>query len=148
MGDIAAADTSIKTMSGALMMSVAESSVLPFSLDSRINDFIPEYNTPDKRDITIRQALSHTSGLPGLDASSLILSNPNLSLQPGCGSGRSVTISQTSAHEDEPDPKACFYHASERVVSPSCCLKVIAYSGRASSRTTLPLKLSPGLSSF
>jgi CubicO group peptidase (beta-lactamase class C family) len=57
-------DSTTKTLSGALIMSLVDSSPssIPFSLDSRISQFIPEYDTPEKRAITIRQAFSHTSG--------------------------------------------------------------------------------------
>lgn len=34
------------------------------SLDDKVSEFIPEFNTDDKRNITIEQMLIHTSGLP------------------------------------------------------------------------------------
>ncbi|QDU71113.1 serine hydrolase [Mucisphaera calidilacus] len=80
-GQIAAADSSTKTMSGALIMSVTQYSVLPFSLDTTLADLLPAFDTPDKREITIRQAFSHTSGLPAQGASSPILANPDITLQ-------------------------------------------------------------------
>jgi CubicO group peptidase (beta-lactamase class C family) len=74
-------DSSTKTLSGALMMSVAETGEDGFSLDSHLSDFLPEYDKPDYRDITIRQAFSHSSGLPGEDVNSAILLNPFISLR-------------------------------------------------------------------
>ncbi|WP_428389889.1 serine hydrolase [Mucisphaera sp.] len=81
IGRVAATDSSTKTVSGALMMSVAETSLLPFDLDSRLGEFLPEYDTPEKQAMTIRQAFSHTSGLDGQGSSSPILANPDLTLR-------------------------------------------------------------------
>lgn len=75
---LANVDSSTKTMSGSLLMSLTENSVVPFSLDSKLADFLPAFNTNDKRDITIRQAFSHSSGLPG---NSSVQSLPDISLQ-------------------------------------------------------------------
>lgn len=77
----ARADSSTKTLSGALMMSLAETGESGFSLDSRLSDYLEEYDRPDFHDITIRQAFSHTSGMEGLDVLSLILMNPNITLR-------------------------------------------------------------------
>ena len=33
-------------------------------IDEKLSAYLPSFNTPDKRDITIRQALSHMSGIP------------------------------------------------------------------------------------
>jgi CubicO group peptidase (beta-lactamase class C family) len=73
-------DSSTKTLSGALMMSVADSADGGFSLDSRLADFLPEYNVPGFRDITIRQAFSHTSGIAG-DEQALVLYQKNITLR-------------------------------------------------------------------
>lgn len=81
IGQVASADSATKTLSGALVMAVAESGDGGFSLDSRLADFLPEYNKPSYSDITVRQAFSHTSGLPGDDVSSLILTAPNITLR-------------------------------------------------------------------
>lgn len=81
IGQVASADSATKTLSGALVMAVAESGDSGFSLDSRLADFLPEYNKPGYSDITVRQAFSHTSGLPGDDVSSLILTAPNITLR-------------------------------------------------------------------
>ena len=59
------ADSSTKTMSGALVMSVIDRSNLPMTLDSNIGTYLPSFRVPDKQNITIRQAFSHTSGLGG-----------------------------------------------------------------------------------
>lgn len=75
------ADSSSKTMSGALVMSVVDSGEGGFSLDSRLGDFLSEYDTPEFGAITIRQAFSHTSGINGEDAGSLLLLNPFITLR-------------------------------------------------------------------
>jgi CubicO group peptidase (beta-lactamase class C family) len=74
------ADSSTKTFSGALMMSLVDSGDGGFSLDSHLRDFLPEYDQPGLRDIKIRQAFSHTSGIAG-DEGSLVLLNPNITLR-------------------------------------------------------------------
>lgn len=56
------ADSATKTLSGALVMSLTDSSVLPFSLDTRLSTYIPAFSG-DKATINIRQSFSHTSGL-------------------------------------------------------------------------------------
>lgn len=56
------ADSATKTLSGALIMSLTDSSVLPFSLDTRLSTYIPAFSG-DKANINIRQSFSHTSGL-------------------------------------------------------------------------------------
>ena len=77
----ARADSSTKTLSGALMMSLAETGEGGFSLDSRLSDFLEAYDEAEYRDITIRQAFTHTSGFEGQDVTSLILMAPNITLQ-------------------------------------------------------------------
>jgi CubicO group peptidase (beta-lactamase class C family) len=74
-------DSSSKTMSGALILAGTEVTGADFSLDSKLADFLPSFDQPEKRDITIRQAFTHTSGIAGGAASSSILSNPNITLQ-------------------------------------------------------------------
>ncbi len=56
------ADSATKTLSGALIMSLTDSSVLPFSLDTKLSTYIPAFGG-DKATINIRQSFSHTSGL-------------------------------------------------------------------------------------
>lgn len=73
---VANADSATKTLAGAVVMSAVDSSTLPFSLDSRISDFIPEF-VGLKSGITIRQAFSHTSGM----RESSLLSSTTLSLR-------------------------------------------------------------------
>lgn len=75
------ADSSSKTLSGVLMMSIAETGESGFSLDSYLSDFLPEYDKPGHRDITIRQAFSHSSGLAGEDVFSSVLLNPFITLR-------------------------------------------------------------------
>ncbi len=73
---VANADSSTKTLSGALIMSLVDSSPLPFSLDTKISDYIPAFAGP-KSAITIRQAFSHTSGL----GDSIAQGNDTITLQ-------------------------------------------------------------------
>ena len=75
------ADSSSKTMSGALVMSLVDSGESGFSLESRLGDYLLEYDTPEFGDITIRRAFSHTSGITGEDAGSLLLLNPFITLR-------------------------------------------------------------------
>lgn len=77
---VAEANSSTKNLSGALIMSVAQTGENGFSLDSALADFLPAFDKPGHRDITVRQAFSHTSGLGGLDPTG-ILGNAAISLQ-------------------------------------------------------------------
>lgn len=72
-------DSSSKTLSGAVMMSLVDSSPNAFSLDTKLSDYIPSFDG-DMTNITIRQAFSHSSGLPGSEAGPA-LTNPNITLQ-------------------------------------------------------------------
>lgn len=69
-------DSATKTLSGALILSLCDSSPVPFSLDSRLSDFIPQFNG-EKQTISIRQCFSHTAGF----RFSTALNNTDLSLQ-------------------------------------------------------------------
>lgn len=60
---IANADSATKTISGAVIMSLVDSSPQPFSLDTKLSQYIPAFSGL-KTNITIRQAFSHTAGLP------------------------------------------------------------------------------------
>lgn len=77
----ARADSSTKTLSGALMVSLAETGKGGFSLDSRLSDFLPEYDKEGYRDITIQQSFSHTSGLPSEGGTSPILARTDITLR-------------------------------------------------------------------
>ncbi len=74
-------DSSTKTLSGALMMSLAETGEGGFSLDSHLSDFLTEYDAAELRDITIRHAFSHSSGMEGTSFAPFILANRNISLR-------------------------------------------------------------------
>ncbi len=80
INQLASTDSSTKTLSGALMMSIVDSGENDFSLDSPLSEFLNEFEQPDYRDITIRQAFSHTSGIEGQELS-LILAAPNITLR-------------------------------------------------------------------
>lgn len=67
IGRVAAADSATKTLSGALVMSVLESSAGAYSLDTRLSQIIPAF-TGNKANITLRHAFAHTSGLGGAAA--------------------------------------------------------------------------------
>lgn len=58
------ADSATKTLSGALIMSLADSSPSPFSLDTKLSQYIPAF-AGAKSNINIRQSFSHTAGLGG-----------------------------------------------------------------------------------
>lgn len=73
---VASCDSATKTMSGMVMMSLVDSSPQPFTLNTRVSDYLPGW-TGAKSTITIRQCFSHTAGMDG----SLLLSAPNLSLR-------------------------------------------------------------------
>jgi CubicO group peptidase (beta-lactamase class C family) len=73
-------DSSTKTVSAATLMSVIESSGGSFSLDSKLSSFLPSFDTLAKRNITIRQAFSHSSGLPGSESGDA-LTDPTITLQ-------------------------------------------------------------------
>lgn len=72
----AAADSCSKTVSGALMLSAIENAATPITLDTRVSQFIPEFNGL-KTGVTLRQCFSHTSGLQGVG----IESDESLTLQ-------------------------------------------------------------------
>jgi len=73
---VANADSSTKTLSGGLMMSLIESAPRPITLDTRLSEFIPAFGGI-RAGITLRQAFSHTSGL----GHSSVLGSTTLSLQ-------------------------------------------------------------------
>lgn len=70
------ADSASKTVSGAVIMSLVDSSPQPFSLDTRLSQYIPAFNGL-KSSITIREAFSHTAGL----ADSTAVSDSTITLQ-------------------------------------------------------------------
>lgn len=75
-GRVVNADSSTKTLSGALIMSLTDSSPQPFSLDTRLSTYLPTFGG-EKSTITVRQAFSHSSGL----GDSNVIGNENLTLQ-------------------------------------------------------------------
>jgi CubicO group peptidase (beta-lactamase class C family) len=76
LNEVGAADSATKTLAGAVIMSLTDSSPNPFSLDTRLAQYIPAFSG-QKSTITIRQAFSHTSGLEP----SNVVSSTSLSLQ-------------------------------------------------------------------
>lgn len=64
LDEVVAADSSTKTVSGAVLMALADQSAGAFSLDTRLSQYMPEFSGL-KSTITVRQAFSHTSGLTG-----------------------------------------------------------------------------------
>lgn len=78
LGETAKIDSTTKTVSGAVIASLLDSSQIPFTLDSKLSQYLPSFNTVEKRDITVRQAFSHSSGLPPDTAA---VNFANLSLQ-------------------------------------------------------------------
>lgn len=85
------ADSSTKTLSGALILSVVDSGDAGFSLDTHLADLLPEYDDPGYRDVTIRQAFSHTSGIAG-DEQSQVLQDPNITLREAASQIRQIPL--------------------------------------------------------
>jgi hypothetical protein len=75
-GEVVNCDSATKTISGAVIMALSDQSSSPFSLNTRVSQYIPAY-AGDKTGITIRQCFSHTSGL----AESNVEGNASLTLQ-------------------------------------------------------------------
>jgi CubicO group peptidase (beta-lactamase class C family) len=61
IGRIASADSSTKTVSGAVLIALMDERPQAFNLDTRISRYIPQF-IGRKATITIRQAFSHTAG--------------------------------------------------------------------------------------
>jgi CubicO group peptidase (beta-lactamase class C family) len=76
LGRVGNADSATKTLAGALIMSLVDSSPLPFSLDTKLSEYIPAFGG-NKANINIRQCFSHTSGL----GDSIFVGSETLSLQ-------------------------------------------------------------------
>jgi CubicO group peptidase (beta-lactamase class C family) len=93
LGQVYAADSATKTISAAVIMSLVDQSAQPFSLDTRVSDYIPQF-AGLKQPITIRQAFSHTSNLRSSNA----INNPSLTMQ-------------QAAIEIASDPVRCFQGA-------------------------------------
>ena len=73
---VAATDSTTKTLSGALIMSLVEDASVPLALDTRLSEHIPAFDG-NKAGITIRQCFSHMAGFGYSQA----VSNPWISLQ-------------------------------------------------------------------
>ncbi len=85
LGQAANMDSATKTVSGALIMALTETQP-NFQLDTKLSSLLPSFeNNADKRDITVRQAFSHTSGLASTDLGSAILAADNITLQQAAG---------------------------------------------------------------
>lgn len=129
------ADSSSKTLSGALMMSLDETNESGFSLDSRLSDFLPEYDKPGYRDITIRQAFSHSSGLPGEDVFSTVLLNPFITLRQAA-----FQISQEPLDNGPPGSKFAYGGLSMQVAGAAAEIATSeSYINLFADRITTPL---------
>lgn len=73
---VAATDSTTKTLSAALIMSLVEDGSVPLTLDTRLSEHIPAFDG-EKAGITIRQCFSHTAGFGYSHA----ISNPWISLR-------------------------------------------------------------------
>lgn len=60
-GEVFAADSSTKTLSGALIMSLTERAAILFSLDTKLSQLIGDFDA-EKQNITIRQCFAHIAG--------------------------------------------------------------------------------------
>lgn len=65
-----------KWTSGAVVMALVDQGTL--TLDDAAARYIPSFDTAEKRSITLRQLLSHSSGLPGQDVGCLTRLNMTL----------------------------------------------------------------------
>lgn len=70
------ADSASKTVSGAVIMSLVDNAPNAFSLDTRLQTYVPHFSGV-KAFITIRQCFAHTSGL----ASSAVVGDATVTLQ-------------------------------------------------------------------
>jgi len=61
-GRVANCDSASKTLSGALILALTDQSNLPFSLQTRVSQYVPQF-VGFKQSITIAQCFAHTSGL-------------------------------------------------------------------------------------
>lgn len=62
LGTVVPIASATKTLSAAVLMSLVDSGVL--SLDDRVGQWLPEWNSSAMAPITLRMCFSHTSGLP------------------------------------------------------------------------------------
>jgi len=62
VGRVGNTDSATKTLAGALIVSLTAESPQPFSLDTRLSEYIPQFSG-NKSGITIRQCFAHCSGL-------------------------------------------------------------------------------------
>lgn len=79
---VGAADSSSKTISGAILLSAIDNSAAPLTLDTPVGQFIPEFAFGSgfgRSTITLRQCFAHTSGMSG-DAHPAVR-QPDLTLQ-------------------------------------------------------------------
>ena len=76
LGRVGNADSATKTLAGALIMSLVDSSPLPFSLDTKLSEYIPAFGG-SRASINIRQCFSHSSGL----GDSIFVGSDTLTLQ-------------------------------------------------------------------
>lgn len=63
LGQVVPIASATKTLSAAVLLSLVDSGVL--SLDDRVGQWLPEWNTGVRAQITLRMCFTHTSGLPG-----------------------------------------------------------------------------------
>lgn len=71
--DVLPLASATKWMTGACLLALVENKIL--SLDDKISNHLPAFDTDEKRKITIRQCISHTSGLPERDISQFMAAN-------------------------------------------------------------------------
>jgi CubicO group peptidase (beta-lactamase class C family) len=63
LGQVVPIASATKTLSAAVLMSLVDSGVL--SLDDRVGQWLPEWNSGARAQITLRMCFAHTAGLPG-----------------------------------------------------------------------------------
>ncbi|MBM3962766.1 MAG: beta-lactamase family protein, partial [Planctomycetes bacterium] len=60
---VVAIASATKTLSAAVLMSLVDSNVL--TLDDRVGQYLPEWNSGARASITLRMCFTHTAGMPG-----------------------------------------------------------------------------------
>jgi CubicO group peptidase (beta-lactamase class C family) len=63
LGQVVPIASATKTLSAAVLLSLVDSGVL--SLDDRVGQWLPEWNSGVRAQITLRMCFTHTAGLPG-----------------------------------------------------------------------------------
>lgn len=113
LDQVANCDSATKTLSGATIMALSDQSPRPFSLNTRLSQYIPAFSG-DKANITIRQAFSHTAGL----AESNVEGNANITLQQAAATTAALPLQFT--------PGSAFAYGGSAMHSAGAVAEVVA----------------------